>query len=1233
MSDRRYKLIGSGLPGKASFKVGDLTDGQTVEWNAVTEKWDNVDESGRRVDVKSFGAIGDGVADDTAAINAAIASLGTVGGIAYFPPGIYLVGVEGVAGNALAGEDMLCIELTDNVTLLGEGSATEIRLAPQAGAGSAPYPVAYAVWSGTMSTAKGTVKTVGRRNIAIRRMLLDCDVDVQPSGGTHDISNIRIGECSFIRVQDCELVGGVAETCYLLGKHIDEPQTYFTFTNNHVHDTGEFGVDALGVHMDRINGAVCNDNIFQNIGLRAVGLGKCSDVTVVGNWIGRTYDGGVRIAGGDNIVVASNRIKDANKYGIEVFPEGSDDCTDINIHNNQIEGNSVNGNAGIYVVNGANINITGNSINQMKWDGTNPAAFIAGIHIRSQSGARFQNLTVSHNQIRGIDPAYSSGLTIAPTAIYIEGQVADNTLMTGVAVFGNVVDDSYNGYHYRYMHDYGINGNVSRNITNSALSLTDVTGTNFESGSTTAAWGSVTGTLSAQTDLQTALDGKVDDAQVLTNVPPGAVFTDTVYNDTTIQAAVALNTAKVTDVAHPLVETAVPVGAVFTDTVYTLPFTDNSANWNTAYGWGDHGVEGYATTTDLAGYVPVSSDFSGDADTLKANQHLRVNNTATNMPFVSYWTLVISGNGINVVSQLATTFNTGIMYSRSFNAAWSTWRRVWSDADFSLPLQLTGGTLSGNITLDNGATDTPGFSVLDSVNNTFGYMDMGSEYIRWVTSYRGAAGVVSMQLAANGSNLSVVGGITAGGNSTITGDLTVQNTDGLLTIRDDNNSGVNAAYKLAFDDASNVERGSISSVLGSDTLVVDSLGAVSLNYIGATKLITTSIGTTTTGSSRAGDGATTSYIDYAGLYTNRSLSYIRNSHATGSFYVNANTQMRFRTVAGLDTLVLTMGTQKADFYGDVDVVGAISEGGSLLTAKYARLNAANLYLVGRQSFETASGAEIQDAGAIAQGLEVYQATSGWDAVMQFHIAGEYAVHFGLDSTTNKLAVGGHSMGAVSHALYHEGNKPTLDDLTGTAANSLLLGGVLPAVGDVASTVVKRGTSGDVYARLFRSTFADTAAVTAGAAIMMRVNNSTDSYLRPITQAGFLAEVTAGVYEPINTIPSSGDWWSGGYSKVNTDGTHEIGKYLDWHATDADVTDNTYRMTNTADDAMTFSGSLTVNGDLKVSGTSAVWSSGTGTPEAVVTAPVGSMFTRTDGGTGTTLYVKETGTGNTGWVAK
>ena len=47
--------------------------------------------------------------------------------------------------------------------------------------------------------------------------------------------------------------------------------------------------------------------------------------------------------------------------------------------------------------------------------------------------------------------------------------------------------------------------------------------------------------------LQAELDSKVDDGQVLTNVPAGALFTDTIYNDTIIQGEVDLNTAKETN--------------------------------------------------------------------------------------------------------------------------------------------------------------------------------------------------------------------------------------------------------------------------------------------------------------------------------------------------------------------------------------------------------------------------------------------------------------------------------------------------------------------------------------------------------------------------------------------------------------------------------------------------------------------------------------------------------------
>lgn len=42
--------------------------------------------------------------------------------------------------------------------------------------------------------------------------------------------------------------------------------------------------------------------------------------------------------------------------------------------------------------------------------------------------------------------------------------------------------------------------------------------------------------------------------------------------------------------------------------------------------------------------------------------------------------------------------------------------------------------------------------------------------------------------------------------------------------------------------------------------------------------------------------------------------------------------------------------------------------------------------------------------------------------------------------------------------------------------------------------------------------------------------------------------------------------------------------------------------------------------------------GAGDPEGAVTADIGSIYIRSDGGDGTTVYLKESGSGNTGWVA-
>lgn len=60
--------------------------------------------------------------------------------------------------------------------------------------------------------------------------------------------------------------------------------------------------------------------------------------------------------------------------------------------------------------------------------------------------------------------------------------------------------------------------------------------------------------------------------------------------------------------------------------------------------------------------------------------------------------------------------------------------------------------------------------------------------------------------------------------------------------------------------------------------------------------------------------------------------------------------------------------------------------------------------------------------------------------------------------------------------------------------------------------------------------------------------------------------------------------------------------------------------------------MDANGNYSVDATAKIIM-GSGSPEGVFTAGIGSLFLRTDGGAGTALYVKESGTGNTGWVAK
>jgi hypothetical protein len=183
-----------------------------------------------------------------------------------------------------------------------------------------------------------------------------------------------------------------------------------------------------------------------------------------------------------------------------------------------------------------------------------------------------------------------------------------------------------------------VNGNVkATSFIGSGSQLTGVASSAQGASADTAfSWGDHSGlysllghthTIANITNLQTSLDGKVDDGQVLTNVPAGAVFTDTVY---------------------------------------TLPFADNSTNWNTAFSWGNHAGL-YASTAQgvladnsvqLTGNQTIIGSKTFNAGVVIDNNRLRIKNAGTNI--IEFFNSIardayfgrIVGTGIRTVNEI-----------------------------------------------------------------------------------------------------------------------------------------------------------------------------------------------------------------------------------------------------------------------------------------------------------------------------------------------------------------------------------------------------------------------------------------------------------------------------------------------------------------------------------------------------------------------------------------------------
>lgn len=150
------------------------------------------------IDVKAFGAVGDGVADDSAAINRALAAAAPRGGTVLFPPGVYRLATDGTlrGGRDLAIQGYGATLALDagarfGIELQGENRRVHISGLRITGTG--------AVADDQCAIGTSVHPVEGTRTLGL--CVADCEIERVARGVYVNVSGARHGDAQRIRVE------------------------------------------------------------------------------------------------------------------------------------------------------------------------------------------------------------------------------------------------------------------------------------------------------------------------------------------------------------------------------------------------------------------------------------------------------------------------------------------------------------------------------------------------------------------------------------------------------------------------------------------------------------------------------------------------------------------------------------------------------------------------------------------------------------------------------------------------------------------------------------------------------------------------------------------------------------------------------------------------------------------------------------------------------------------------
>lgn len=273
--------------GVHDLKQGDIT-GQEIdpEWNVINpSQLKNIATSQaapaptQTLKVKDFGALGNGVKDDTAAIQAAVNKAGELGGAkVYFPKGVYIL------------KNTILVQ-RNNITLEGAGWETELRLMTH------PQRVI------TIQNAKHTIVRNLQVSLGLKGVSRhDADEGVYVTGGSADflIENVLGNAKGFMvrgNVTQGVIRNNTIKSSLADGIHITNGANHIDIINNTLENTGD---DAIAV-VSYVSG-----------------INYAYKINIISNHIKNSRSRGIAHVGGKDVNIFANVIEGTSSSGILV---------------------------------------------------------------------------------------------------------------------------------------------------------------------------------------------------------------------------------------------------------------------------------------------------------------------------------------------------------------------------------------------------------------------------------------------------------------------------------------------------------------------------------------------------------------------------------------------------------------------------------------------------------------------------------------------------------------------------------------------------------------------------------------------------------------------------------------------------------------------------------------------------------------------------------------------------